>query len=137
MPAAPEMNYLAVLVGAVISVIVGGLWYSPVLFGNAWLALVGKTKAQAEAEFSPLKIVWALVWGFVTSYGLARVIVWTGKATLVDGVLVGVLTCVVFAIASIAVNHTFEGRPVKLTAIYAGHHLVAFAAIGAMLGAWM
>ena len=132
-----EMNYLAVLVGAVISVIVGALWYSPVLFGNAWLTLVGKTKEQAEKEFSPLKIVWALVWGFVTSYGLARVIVWTGKATLMDGVLVGVLTCVVFAIASIAVNHSFEGRPVKLTVIYAAHHLVAFAAIGAMLGAWM
>jgi hypothetical protein len=137
MPPAVEMNYLAVLVGAVISVIIGAAWYSTVLFGNAWLVLVGKTKEQAAKDFSPLKIVWALVWGFVTSYGLARVIVWTGKATLVDGVLVGVLTCVVFAIASIAVNHSFEGRPVKLTVIYAGHHLVAFAAIGAMLGAWM
>ena len=137
MPPVVEMNYLAVLVGAVISVIVGALWYSPPLFGNAWLALVGKTKEQAEKDFSPLKIVWALVWGFVTSYGLARVIVWTGKNTPVDGLLLGVLTCVVFAIATIAVNHNFEGRPAKLTVIYAGHHLVAFAAIGAMLGAWM
>ena len=101
------------------------------------MALIGKTKEQVEKEFSPLKIVWALVWGFVTSYGLARVIMWTGKATPIDGLLVGVLACVVFAIASIAVNHTFEGRPVKLTAIYAAHHLVEFAAIGAMLGAWM
>ena len=61
------------------------------------MALIGKTKEQVEQEFSPLKIVWALIWGFVTSYGLARVIMWTGKATLVDGLLVGVLACVVFA----------------------------------------
>ncbi len=137
MPPVVEMNYLAVLVGAIISVAVGALWFSPPLFGNAWLALVGKTKEQAEKDFSPLKIVWALVWGFVLSYGLARVIVWTGKATPLDGLLLGVLTCVVFAVSSIAVNHSFEGRPTKLTMIYATHHLVEFAAIGAMLGAWM
>jgi hypothetical protein len=137
MPPVVEMNYLAVLVGAVLSVAIGALWYSPALFGNAWLGLVGKTKEQAEKDFSPLKIVWALVWGFVASYGLARVIVWTGKATPLDGLLLGVLACVVFAVSSIAVNHNFEGRPTRLTVIYAGHHLVEYAAIGAMLGAWL
>ena len=137
MPPAVEMNYLAVLVGAIISVAVGALWFSPVLFGNAWLQLVGKTKEQAEKDFSPMKIVWALIWGFVLSYGLARVIVWTGKNSPVDGLMLGVLACIVFAISTMAVNHSFEGRDMKLTSIYAGHHLVEFAAIGAVLGTWM
>ena len=30
------MNYWAILVAAVSSFLLGGLWYSPVLFGNAW-----------------------------------------------------------------------------------------------------
>jgi uncharacterized membrane protein len=132
-----EMNYLAILVGAVVSVVIGAVWYSAALFGNAWMALIGKTSEQVAREFSPLKIVWAFVLGFMTSYGLARLIVWTGRATPVDGLLLGVLVCVVFAMTSIAVNHVFEGRPARLTLIYALHHLVEFAAIGLLLGAWM
>jgi len=137
MPTAVEMNYLAVLVGAVISVVIGALWYSPALFANAWMTLIGKTREQVEKDFSPVKIVWAFFWGFVISYGLARVIQWTGKDTWLGGLMVGVLVSVVFAISTVAVNHNFEGRPRGLTTLYAAHHMVEFAVIGAMLGAWM
>jgi hypothetical protein len=132
-----EMNYLAVLAGAVVSVVIGSLWYSPALFGNAWMALIGKTRQEVQEDFSPAKIAWALFWGFVISYGLARVIMWTGKATWQGGLVVGILVSVVFAVSTIAVNHLFEGRPRGLTTMYAAHHLVEFALIGTMLGAWM
>ena len=55
MPATLDMNYLAVLAGAVISLAIGALWYSPPLFGNAWLALIGKTKEQAEQDLLALR----------------------------------------------------------------------------------
>ncbi|MDO8656228.1 MAG: DUF1761 domain-containing protein, partial [Nanoarchaeota archaeon] len=34
------INYLAVLVAAIISMIVGAFWYSPYLFGKQWTELM-------------------------------------------------------------------------------------------------
>src|ERR1700754_2833029 len=45
----PEINLWAVLAAGVSSMILGGLWYSPVLFGKAWSAASGVTEAQAQS----------------------------------------------------------------------------------------
>lgn len=132
-----EMNYLAVLVGAAVSVVVGAVWYMPALFGNPWMAAIGKTKEQVEKDFTPVKILGAFLLGFLLSYGIARMIFWTGMNTPRGGVMIGVFVSVAFVFSTTAVNHLFEGRPCKLTMIYLFHHLVELAAIGAILGAWM
>lgn len=36
-----NINYLAVLIAAIVSMIVGGLWYSPILFGKMWTKAMG------------------------------------------------------------------------------------------------
>ncbi len=131
------MNYLAILVGAILSVAIGAIWYLPALFGKAWMAAIGRTKEQVDADFSPLKIVWAVIFGFVISYGLARLLVWSGKSTPLGGLEVGLLACISFVVTTTGVQLMFEGRPTKLNFIYALHHLVEFLAIGLLLGAWM
>ena len=40
------VNYLAVLVAAVVIFMLGGLWYSPVMFAKRWVALQGKSMKQ-------------------------------------------------------------------------------------------
>ena len=42
------VNYLAVLVAAIVSMVIGGLWYSPLLFGNVWMKLSGITQKDVE-----------------------------------------------------------------------------------------
>ena len=42
-------NYLAILVAAVAGMIVGALWYSPLLFGNVWMKLMGLGRKQLQA----------------------------------------------------------------------------------------
>ena len=37
----PTINYLAFLVSAVIFFIIGGLWYSPLMFANPWIKAMG------------------------------------------------------------------------------------------------
>jgi hypothetical protein len=132
-----SVNYLAVVVGAVVSVVIGALWYMPALFGRSWLTAIGKTKEEVDKDFTPLKIVWALVFGFVLSYSLARLIVWTGQGTPLGGLRIGLLACVGFVVTTTGVHHLFEGRTSKLSAIYAFHHLVEMLLIGLILGAWM
>ena len=34
----PHINWLAVLAAAISTFVLGGLWYSPALFGRAWMA---------------------------------------------------------------------------------------------------
>ena len=40
------VNYLAVVVAAVVAVIIGFIWYAPQVFGNRWMAYLGTTRAQ-------------------------------------------------------------------------------------------
>ena len=42
----PEFNILAVLTAAAASFVLGGLWYSPMLFGKAWQRQTGLSDEQ-------------------------------------------------------------------------------------------
>ncbi|MBI2935798.1 MAG: DUF1761 domain-containing protein, partial [Chloroflexi bacterium] len=39
-----EINYLAVIVGVVLNMVAGALWYSPLLFARPWMKEVGMTE---------------------------------------------------------------------------------------------
>jgi uncharacterized membrane protein len=132
-----SLNYLALLVGAILSVAIGFVWYLPGVFGNTWMQAIGKTREQAEKDFRPSKIVWAFVCGFLISYTVARLIVWTGMNTAVGGVKIGLLAGIGLVGAMFLVNDLFEGRPRKLFYVYWLHHLVELVVIGAILGGWM
>ena len=44
-----SVNWLAVIVGTVVSMALGTLWYGP-LFGKTWLRLIGKSPEEIESE---------------------------------------------------------------------------------------
>src|SRR2546430_1650221 len=46
------INWWAVIVGAVIHIVVGMLWYSPFLFANPWMKAIGKTKEEIKKDGS-------------------------------------------------------------------------------------
>lgn len=43
-----KINYLAVLVAAISTFLIGGLWYSPLLFGKAWMNANGFSEAELQ-----------------------------------------------------------------------------------------
>ena len=43
-----DVNFLAIAVAAVISTGLGALWYSPLLFGPAWMKALGKTETKVS-----------------------------------------------------------------------------------------
>ena len=65
------VNWLAVLVAAVISMVIGFLWYGP-LFSERFLRLIGKRAEEIEA--SPLVYPLGFVMGLITTYVLAVII---------------------------------------------------------------
>jgi hypothetical protein len=63
----PPTNYLAVLVAAIVMFVLGGLWYSPVLFMKKWVALQGRTEEQMRAEAAAANMPVLYISAFVTA----------------------------------------------------------------------
>ena len=130
------VNYWAILTAGAVYMALGALWYSQALFGKVWLAGIGKTKQQAEANHAGWKMGLVLVGSLVAAYGIARILTGFVDPSLFNGVRVGVLGALCFVIAPMGVNDLMEGRPVKLFLVNAIYNLVGFVIMGAIIGFW-
>jgi len=130
------MNWWAIIVAAIAYTVLGALWYSPALFGNAWMKGIGKTKEQIKAGSSPLSYLWVLILSFIAAYGIARLCVWAQRGTIWDGIVIGLLAGICFVLTTMGVNDLFEQRSRQLTVINVLYHLVGFIVIGIIVGAW-
>ena len=131
-----SVNYLAVLAGGVAYMILGALWYSPALFGKAWMKGIGKTEAQIKADFKPISYLWAFLGSLVGSYGIARLFALAGGGEMMTAIIIALVGGVCLVGATFFVNDTFDARPRSLTFINILYHLVGLVVAGAIIGAW-
>jgi hypothetical protein len=135
----PQVNYLAVLVAGIAIFMLGGLWYSPLLFAKRWIVLIGKSEEDLKAgggKAMPLLYLGALICGMLVSWTLAVILNHFTDMSALRGVLVGVLCWIGFAGATSFANYIFSQKPKELWAIDSGYNLVSFIIAGAILGAW-
>jgi hypothetical protein len=62
-----ELNWIAVTVAAVSSLVLGAVWYAPPLFGKKWMALAGLTEEQAKSGSMPMILGGALALSFAAA----------------------------------------------------------------------
>ncbi|HEY0431663.1 MAG TPA: DUF1761 domain-containing protein, partial [Pyrinomonadaceae bacterium] len=60
-----SLNYLAVLVAAISTFVLGGLWYSPLLFGKAWMRANNFNEADLQTFSKARMFGWSLVFSLV------------------------------------------------------------------------
>ena len=139
----PAINYLAVLVSAIIIFALGGLWYSPVLFAKRWIALQNKTEEQMRAEMAtanmPLLYGTALVCSFLQAWVLAMVIghmAQVAEMGVAHAAIFSTMLWVGFAGATSYVSAAFSGTPRQLWAINSLYNLVSFVIAGIILAVW-
>lgn len=131
--AAFSPSILKVLVAAVSTFVLGGLWYGP-LFAKPWQRLAGLTDEALKAG-NPGKI-------FGLSFVLAFVQAWVFAMFLgPDPALgfalgAGASAGLCWVGAAFGINDLFERRPFGLWAINAGYHTLAFTIFGLIFGAW-
>jgi hypothetical protein len=66
-----QINYIAVFVSAVLSFLVGWVWYAPFLFGKIWLKELGLSQQEIENQ-NMLKIFGgAFILTFIIGFNLA------------------------------------------------------------------
>jgi len=129
-----QVNYFAVLAAAVAAFIVGALWYSPVLFGKAYLTLRGLDSASNVA-MPPGEIAAEFARWLVIAFVLARFMVMLSVASLPAALSFGLwMWLAIYTALAGSVLH--EGTPWRLYAIHAGDGLVKIVLIALILGWW-
>lgn len=130
-----KINHLAVIVCALLNLGLGALWYSPALFGRAWMEANGLTDERLQqAKFVPRMIVTFLL-SLVMSYNLAFFLS-DAKTTAAWGATAGLLTGLGWAAMIFTVIALFELRPLRYIFINGGFIVVYFTLIGFILGLW-
>ncbi len=130
-----RINYLAVVVSAVIYWLLGALWYG-VLFGNRWMALEGLSPDKIQQMNPTIPYVVAFVMNLILAYALANVCIWRQADSPGKGAALGALLWVGFVATVTFTTYLFEGRPKELFLINYGYALAGLLIMGAILGAW-
>lgn len=129
-------NYLAVLLAAFASFMLGWVWYG-MLFQKQWMAALGKTPEECKDQKMPVgHMVLTFLSLIVMAFMLAGIMGHVGAAgySVTNGIMSGALVWLGFVITTMAVNHGFQGTKRALTLIDGGHWLAVLALQGAILG---
>lgn len=129
------MNWLAILAGALINMVLGSLWYSPLLFAKPWMSLTGK-KSMGDKKDMPKTYGVLIVSSLVMSYVLMHFVQASNTNSWLWGAKVGFWLWLGFTAATTISDYLFAKRPLKLYAINAGYYLVVAVLVGALFGVW-
>ncbi len=129
-----NINYLAVIAAAVSAFVIGGVWYSPVLFHAAWMRANGFSETDLQRGRAGLIFGLSFVFSLIMAANLAAFLAGP-DTTLTWGVTAGALTAV-WVVLGIAVVALFERRPWSYILINGGYWTVSLTVMGAILGGW-
>lgn len=135
----PEINYWAVLLAMLSSMVVGSIWYTPKVFGTRW-ARLANVDMTGSARSAVWPIVTTVLVSFITAWVLAgaSAIAWH----FYDGsffwgtIVTAVLLWAGFTAARFITHDAFEGRPTALTTLNIGHELVTLVIMAVIIGVW-
>lgn len=128
----PEVNLLAVLACGVMSLVLGGIWYSPMLFGGAWQRAAGLSDEQAQSGNMTLIFGGAFVLSLIAAYVFAMFI--GTQMPLAGAVGAGFSAGLCWVAASYGISYLFERRPLSLWLINGGYHTLQFTLFGLIIG---
>lgn len=130
-----SINHWAVLACAIFNMALGALWYSPILFYNAWKNENNLTDDQIK-KANPVKIYGiSFLLAYLMSYNLAFFL-GQGNTDWQWGMTAGFLAGFGWAAAIFASIALFEQKSWKYIFINGGYIIVYFTAIGFILGIW-
>ena len=135
----PQVNYLAVLVGGLAIFMLGGLWYSPVLFAKRWISLQGVTEEEMKSKSQgsmPILYLQAFITGVLVSWAMAVILNHFVNLTFLRAGLVGVLCWLGFSAAPSYATAIFSQKPRQLWLIDSAYNLASFVIAALILAAW-
>ncbi len=139
-----SINMMAVLVGGIVTMVIGALWYSPALFAKVWMKETGITEDKmkmAQAKGMGKTYLGSFIASLVLSYVLAHFVAIGVLASGLSpsfslGAQIGGWIWLGFIATSFLNTVFWEGKSWTLYFINAGHYLAVLVLVGGILGTW-
>lgn len=137
------INYLAVLVCGVASMVVGFVWYGP-LFGKVWMQIMGADTMTAQEKEAMKKSMWGMyllqfILSLITA-GVLAVFIASSADTTTSAVAIAISSWLGFVMTTNAGAALWSGKPKKIAwkmfFVSSGAQLVTFVIFGLILGSW-
>lgn len=129
-----SLNWLAVIAAALSTFILGGIWYSPLMFGRAWMEVAGITEEMVKKAKPAVLYGGSFVLTLISAINLGMFL--GPQSDLTFGITAGAAVGIGWVATSFGVVYLFEQRPRLHWFINASYMVVAFIIMGAILGAW-
>ncbi len=133
------LHYGAIVAAALFHMVLGSLWYSPVLFGKPWMKLmkidskkIEEAKQKGMAKSYGIMAVAALV----MSYILAHFVKYTSSVTALEGLQAGFWLWLGFVVTVMVNSVLWEEKPWKLYLLNVSYYLVSLLGMGVILASW-
>lgn len=113
---------------------VGGIWYSKPLFGNAWMTDSNLTVEQIEKGNKGKIFGFTAVFSLIMAINLGMFLA-DAKTDLAWGSTAGFLAGI-WTFSAIAIHSLFELKSWRYIFVNGGYSLVSLTLMGAIIGAW-
>jgi hypothetical protein len=136
----PTLNLVPVVIAGVINMILGALWYSPLVIGKLWMRSMGKTEEELKQGFSSTGMAFTYVVNTIASllfaYILAHLIKFSLTNTFSQGVMIGFWVWLGFVVTTVIPGYMYEGRPKMLYFLFIIYQLISITLMGGLLAIW-
>lgn len=145
-----SLNFLPIIVAALIPTVVGFLYYNPKTMGTAWMNSLGMTEEDLQKDFNMAMVtIVGLVLSFILAFGLNAIVELTHKEvsdageliyashhTFGHGALHGVFLGIMFAVPVLVTNGLYERKTWKNLLINCGYWIITMALMSGLMDAW-
>lgn len=131
-----SINPLAVVTAAVISFIVGSLWYSPFLFGKHWAKLVGIKKTKKGMNYGWMRFLVYFAMMVVTSFVISHALLFTAVTTVAEALVVSFWIWLGFVAPITLGGILWEKKPITLFVLNNTFNLLSLCIISTVLVTW-
>ena len=122
--------FLGILLAAIANMILGMLWYNPLVFGKTWMKLTNikpadiarmkKTGSTTKAYLS------SFLAAIITAYVLAIFLKMSAASTTAEGAVVGLLAWLGFVATTSLGDYLYACKPKQLYWLNNGYNLISF-----------
>lgn len=133
-----NLNFLAILVSALVSFALGSLWYSPLMFGKTWQKAVDLSDEKIKNSNMFKTFGFSFILMIIMAFGLALLFNAHGnnENNWLSGLIHGVFVGIFFVATSYGVNMLYQQKPLNLWAIDSGYQIILLGIMGTIIGAW-
>jgi uncharacterized membrane protein len=134
-----EINWIAVGLATLSSMVVGSIWYAKPVFGALWMRLAKLDEKKMEAAKDMPRIMSiALVMSFLAAFVIAHVSDISKEFFEVPALSAALLSALWLwlgiSVTTVVVHDIFERRPVKLSLLTIGNQFFTLMAMGLIIG---